>query len=283
MSVRLLEQLDLIADAPNGIQKLRGLILELAVRGKLVSVDTELSATITLGEVGKWAVGSGFPTAEQGKLGLEILFAKVSDMNLPENKRFISVTNHTISRESAKRLKVNIHPTGTVVFPKIGGAIATNKRRVLVQDTAIDNNCLGITPKTGIDSDWLFVLLSSIDLTKYQAGTSVPALAQGILSEIPVLLPPLAEQNRIVAKVDELMALCDRMEAERADAESAHNTLVHTLLATLTQSADAAELAASHSPCLALLTSSTIMFLHCLVMEETWWDVWRWCCLAQRR
>lgn len=39
MSVRLLEQLDLIADAPNGIQKLRGLILELAVRGKLVPQD----------------------------------------------------------------------------------------------------------------------------------------------------------------------------------------------------------------------------------------------------
>ena len=56
---------------------------------------------------------------------------------------------------------------------------------------------------------------------------------------------PLAEQHRIVAKVDELMALCDRLEAEQADAGAAHARLVATLLGTLTQSTDAAELAAN--------------------------------------
>jgi len=243
VSVVLSEHLPLLATAPDGIQKLRRLILDLAVRGKIVPVDINQSVVTTLGKVGKWAVGSGFPIAEQGKVGLEILFAKVSDMNLTENTKFITTTNHTISRESARRLRVNIHPAGTVVFPKIGGAIATNKRRVLVQDTAIDNNCLGITPKEGVNSDWLFVLLSSFDLTKYQAGTSVPALAQGVLSEIPVLLPPLAEQHRIVAKVGELMALCDRLETEQADSASAHARLVETLLGTLAESTNAVDLA----------------------------------------
>ena len=65
------------------------------------------------------------------------------------------------------------------------------------------------------------------------------------LASIPFPLPPLAEQHRIVAKVDELMALCDRLEAEQADADAAHARLVDTLLGTLTQSADAAELAAN--------------------------------------
>ena len=58
------------------------------------------------------------------------------------------------------------------------------------------------------------------------------------------LYPPLAEQHRIVAKVDELMALCDRLEAEQADAGAAHTRLVETLLGTLTR-ADADELAAN--------------------------------------
>jgi type I restriction enzyme S subunit len=61
----------------------------------------------------------------------------------------------------------------------------------------------------------------------------------------PFPLPPLTEQHRIVAKVDELMALCDRMEAEQAEAEAAHATLVQSLLGTLTQSHDATELAAN--------------------------------------
>ncbi len=49
-------------------------------------------------------------------------------------------------------------------------------------------------------------------------------------------LPPLAEQHRIVAKVDELMALCDQLEQEQNDNIAAHQTLVETLLGTLTRS-----------------------------------------------
>ena len=59
----------------------------------------------------------------------------------------------------------------------------------------------------------------------------------------PLPLPPLAEQQRIVAKVDELMALCDALEAQSAAAMAAHQTLVEILLTTLTTSIDAADLA----------------------------------------
>ncbi|GAB3392732.1 hypothetical protein GCM10027514_37180 [Azotobacter armeniacus] len=60
-----------------------------------------------------------------------------------------------------------------------------------------------------------------------------------------VPLPPLPEQHRIVAKVDELMALCDRLEARQADAKSAHARLVQALLDCLTQASDADDFAAS--------------------------------------
>lgn len=217
--VRIASHFDTLFTTEASIDQLKQTILQLAVMGKLV--PQELAWTDTcLGELGDWAVGSGFPTTEQGKEGLEILFSKVSDMNLPENVKFIVTTNHTISEATAARLRVNVHAAGTVIFPKIGGAIATNKRRILTRPTAIDNNCLGMAPNEGVSTEWLYLVLSSIDFSRYQAGTSVPALAQGTLSKIPVGLPASAEQHSIVAKVDELMTLCDALKARLADAQT---------------------------------------------------------------
>ena len=268
--------------SPHGIKKLRELILELAVRGKLVPQDPndepasvllqriakekarlikegkikkqkplpkigedekpfELPKNwewIRLGEIGVWAIGSGFPKKEQGYEGLEILFSKVSDMNIEGNKKYIYTTRNTINEKTASKLKIHVHPEGTVIFPKIGGAIATNKRRIIVKPTAIDNNCLGIKPMTGFDTKYLYLYLSSLDLTEYQVGTSVPALSQGTLELISLGLPPLAEQHSIVAKVDKLMALCDQLEQHQTDSNATHQTLVETLLATLTSAAD---------------------------------------------
>ncbi|MEI6609077.1 MAG: restriction endonuclease subunit S [Deltaproteobacteria bacterium] len=280
----------------HGMKKLRELILELAVRGKLVPQDPndepasvllekiakekarlikegklkkqeplpkiteeekpfELPdgwCVIQLGNIGYWAIGSGFPLNEQGVEGEGILFSKVSDMNLPGNDKFLLTATNTISKESANRLKIYVHSKGTVIFPKIGGAIATNKRRILVRPTAIDNNCLGLSPTCGISSEYLYLYLTSIDFTKYQAGTSIPALSQGSLALITLGLPPLTEQCRIVAKVDELMAICDHLEQQQTDSKAAHQTLVEALLATLTnvanqdEFAEAWQLIASH-------------------------------------
>lgn len=62
-------------------------------------------------------------------------------------------------------------------------------------------------------------------------------------SGTPLPLPPAEEQHRIVQKVDELMALCDRLEQQTSNQLEAHETLVDTLLGTLTQSENATELA----------------------------------------
>lgn len=74
-------------------------------------------------------------------------------------------------------------------------------------------------------------------------GTTVHTLTIVRANLAPVPLPPLDEQYRIVQKVDELMALCDRLEQQTSDQLEAHETLVDTLLGTLTQSKNATELA----------------------------------------
>lgn len=72
-------------------------------------------------------------------------------------------------------------------------------------------------------------------------GTAQKGIYLGQLSELPIAVPPIAEQHRIVAKVDELMALCDQLEAQHNNAADAHEQLVSHLLSTLTQSQDAAD------------------------------------------
>ncbi|UDJ81871.1 restriction endonuclease subunit S [Kosakonia oryzae] len=270
-----------------GIKKLRELILELAVRGKLVPQDpndepaSELLKRIAaekaelvkqgkikkqkplpeisedekpfelpegwewqrLIELGSWAIGSGFPTSIQGITSEDILMCKVSDMNLQGNEKYIKATNNTISEESAIQRKINVSEPGTVIFPKIGGAIATNKRRILVKKTAIDNNCLGIRPFERINLEWFFLILNAIDMAKYQSGTSVPAINQSVIGNIVIALPSECMQARIVAKVEELMSLCDQLEQQSLTSLDAHQQLVETLLTTLTDSQNAKELA----------------------------------------
>ena len=266
---RIAEHFDLLLDRPEAVIALEQTILHLAVRGLLVSQDpgdepatktlTRLGASdasvyatsqgnelarsfprewaeLTLVHLGRWAIGSGFPIVEQGKEGLPILFAKVSDMNRPGNEREIVSTAHTIDADIARRLRVNVHPAGAVIFPKIGGAIATNKRRVLVRPTAIDNNCLGIVPGSWCSTEYLHLLLVSIDFTTYQAGTSVPALSQGTLAQILVGLPPLAEQHRIVARVEELRLLCAQLRERLSDARRTQSQLADALIAAVGRS-----------------------------------------------
>src|SRR3546814_16819211 len=75
--------------------------------------------------------------------------------------------------------------------------------------------------------------------------TNIANISLAKLRPLPFAIPPLAEQHRIVAKVDELMELCVRLEAQQADAESAHAQLVATLLDSLTQASDSDAFAAS--------------------------------------
>jgi type I restriction enzyme S subunit len=99
---------------------------------------------LPLGHVGIWATGCGFPMHYQGEAEGEFLFCKVSDMNLPGNEVEILTTVNTIDGEVMKKIRARANPVGTVIFPKIGGAIATHKRRLVVKPTIIDNNCSGV-------------------------------------------------------------------------------------------------------------------------------------------
>lgn len=282
---QLLQHFERVSEAPKAIPRLRRFILDLAVRGKLVEQDPseepaaellkrikkekalagrrkklagdmvedeetsdfpQAWVVVPLIALGSWAIGSGFPKSEQGQESGPHFFLKVSDMNLPGNEKYITTANNYIDDDAAQRMRARVHPAGTIIFPKIGGAIATNKRRILVRGAAIDNNCLGITFASAVNVEWAFLLLTSLDFTRYQAGTAVPALQLGVLEKISIGLPPLAEQHRIVARVDELMSLCDQQEAAKAEREQTRDCLVAASLQRLNQPAEEEEIFREH-------------------------------------
>lgn len=82
------------------------------------------------------------------------------------------------------------------------------------------------------------------EINKYRKGVGISNMSGKELASIVFPLAPIEEQHRIVAKVDELMVLCDRLEAGHTDAADAHEKIVSHLLATLTGSQDSADFSA---------------------------------------
>ncbi len=107
----------------------------------------------------------------------------------------------------------------------------------------VNNHAHVVRTYQGLSDNFLVYALAQQDLQKYITGITVPKLNQAKLVSIVLPVPSLAEQERIVAKVDELMALCDKLEEQTENNIEAHQVLVETLLGTLTQSQNADELA----------------------------------------
>jgi len=183
-----------------------------------------------MGDVTKCAAGFGFPKQYQGRVGLKYPFAKVSDMNLPENERAITTAQNWVGDDDVREMGLKIYPVGTIIFPKIGGAIATNKRRVLALPATFDNNIMGLIPSEDLLSDYLFSFMQSFDLTELQAGTSVPAISQGKVEELKIPVPPLPDQRRIVAYLDDLHAKVNSLKELQAQTAAELDALLPSIL-----------------------------------------------------
>ncbi|MFQ1730382.1 restriction endonuclease subunit S [Aeromonas veronii] len=265
-----------------GIKKLRELILELAVRGKLVPQDPsdepasvlleriaaekarlvkegKIKKPKALPEIGEeekpfelpegweWqrlgAIGftqtGGTPSkSSQEYFGNDIPFIKPGDIS----DTSIIYDNEGLSTLGAEKLG-RLAPAGSILMVCIGTIGKCNKIDRLC---AFNQQINSVTPYVDI-YDFLHKCLSS---SYFQAlawenssSTTIAILNKGKWEVQPVPLPPISEQHRIVAKVDELMVLCDQLELRSESQLAAHQTLVEALLATLTDSTDADELA----------------------------------------
>ena len=158
---------------------------------------------LPLKRIGAFQSGAGFPISAQGHSSGDVLFAKVSDMNIPGNERHIHVSKNAVSREVARRLGARIFGRNAIIFPKVGGALLTNKRRVLTTDTCIDNNLMACVV-TGADSLFVYRMLSWLDLALLAKPGPVPAISEGEVREIRIALPSVQEQTAIARYLDHM-------------------------------------------------------------------------------
>ncbi|HQI28843.1 MAG TPA: restriction endonuclease subunit S, partial [Sedimentisphaerales bacterium] len=171
---------------------------------------------VEMGKVADVVSGYGFPRECQGLTDEELPFFKVGDMNLPGNEKCMTTIANTISRATLKKLKAKTFPKGTIIFPKIGAAIATNKKRVLTQPSVVDNNVMGLIPKPHINPWYLYYWMLQFDLRSVSNIGPVPSMRKTEVERVAIPLPPLSEQHRIVEILDQ----ADTLRKKRAEADA---------------------------------------------------------------
>lgn len=151
---------------------------------------------------------SGNSSANDSNDG-HLAYVKVSDLNLEENKNCIVTSTKFVDRQ--QNLK-NIFPVGSVIFPKRGGAILTNKKRLTSIEVCCDLNIMGVIPCTNLDSHYLFYYFQGLNLGKISSGTTIPQINNKDVSPLLIPLPVIDEQHRIVRTLDTLSEKCRRLE-----------------------------------------------------------------------
>ena len=263
-----------------GIKKLRELILELAVRGKLVPQDpddepasvllkkieeekkrlikegkikkTKLLPKITsdeipfmlpkgwiferLNEIGEWGAGATPNRSKQEYYGGEISWFKSGELI----GDYISKSEEFVTELALKETSLRYNKIGDVLIAMYGATIG--KTSILEVPATTNQAVCACTPFKGIYNIYLLSLLKAYKsrFIGMGAGGAQPNISKEKIIATVIGLPPLTEQYRIVAKVDELMALCDELEKQQTASNTLHETLVANLLGSLTDAGNSA-------------------------------------------
>ena len=135
-------------------------------------------------------------------------------MNLAGNERHICDALNWVDKETKDKLNIKLFPKETVVFAKVGAALLLNRRRVLVRETAIDNNMMGAIPSDKGDSLFLYYLLLNINFKDFVQEGAVPSVNQSQLSEIQATIPPFPEQQKIASILTSVDTVIEKTEAQ---------------------------------------------------------------------
>jgi len=256
------------------IKHLRQTVLNLAVRGKLVTQDLNDEP---VSELLKQIQTEKARRVSDGKLRSNTAITPIEPeeghFTIPVSWVWVPFGEVMISRDGERipvskedrnqRAKVYDYYGASGVIDKIDGYLFDKPLLLIGEDGAnlinrstpiafiargkywVNNHAHVLD---GISEDFLRFIelhINAIDLKPYVTGAAQPKMNQAKMNSIPIALPPLAEQNRIVAKVDELMALCDRLEAQLTTTQTESRRLLEAILHEALTGADRQELAAT--------------------------------------
>ncbi|EGO8722530.1 restriction endonuclease subunit S [Escherichia coli] len=266
-----------------GIKKLRELILELAVRGKLVPQDPNDEPASELlrgmkkqqedlikerkikkpkklpsidGTLESISVPQGWELCYLNDIGDWGAGATPNRTNsgyyggdIPWFKSgelsedYITDSEEHITALALKECSLRYNQPGDVLIAMYGATIG--KTSILNTRSTTNQAVCACTPFDGLSNQYLLIFLKASKkvFTAMGAGGAQPNISKEKIVATLFALPPLNEQLRIVKKVEQLMSLCDQLEQQSLTSLDAHQQLVETLLGTLTDSQNAEELA----------------------------------------
>ena len=168
-----------------------------------------------LGDVAEVVAGVGFPKDLQGKEHAEVPVFKVGDISAAwtSGQRQLRSSRNYLTAPQAASLG-RLVPAGATVFAKIGEALRLNRRAVLAQPSLVDNNVMGLVPRPEqLSPMYLFYFMQTVDLGQLSRATAVPSIRKSDVVEIPIPLPPLTEQESIVAEIEKQFSRLDEAVA----------------------------------------------------------------------
>ena len=184
-----------------------------------------------LGDICNFTAGSAFSPEHQGSAEGDYPFIKVSDMNLVGNEVFIQSANNYVSQARQLEMKAKLHPQGATVFAKIGVALISNRRRLLITPTIIDNNMMSASPIEGKSASYfLYSMLSTIDFNTRVSGTALPYLNVSDLRKIPIVRPLDDVCRAFELKAAPIFLMMQKLAAQSVTLESVRGALLPKLL-----------------------------------------------------
>lgn len=195
-----------------------------------------------LSEVGAIVGGGTPPSADADNFtrgGSGIAWLTPADLG-KQTDLYVSHGARDLTEQGLRSSSATLMPKGSVLFTS----------RAPIGYTAIAAN--EISTNQGFKSVVPYILACNLYIAVYfrafgkwidgkASGTTFREVSGKIVANLPLPLPPLAEQQRIVAKLDELMALCDRLEAVQTERETRRDRVAASSLHRLNNGADADE------------------------------------------
>jgi type I restriction enzyme S subunit len=200
-----------------------GLVPESWTVGRLDRYATVVSTRMSYSEL------ESLQSADDGE-AVKVLGIKVADMNLPGNEVELAAAllEKRVPRAIAQH---RCAPPRTIIFPKRGAAIATNKKRISNEWTAFDPNVIGVVGGNGLDQSFLFHWFQTFDLRTITEPGPTPQLNKKNLEPLIIPVPPtLDEQNEIVAVLEAIDRKIDLHRRKRAVLDDLFKALLHQLM-----------------------------------------------------
>jgi type I restriction enzyme S subunit len=157
---------------------------------------------ISVGEVTTVTQGWTIPKELQGQPEGEIPFFKIADTNRDANQVELVETENWVSLAQVVELKLRVWPPGTVVFPRVGATVLTEKRRILVRESLCDDNFLAAIPGPRVHANYLLAFFETVRFSDQVQRGSVPSLNQSHVKSLRIPLPDPEDQMVVAGLVD---------------------------------------------------------------------------------